>query len=125
MLPRKLRAQRFPIADEAQAHLIAMQIRHFAHQRIEKQAHEHADFLGGPQPVLAAEGEQGQVADFALGALFDDLAHDLDAGAMAGDARHAARARPAAVAVHDDCDMLRRVGHRRFEKCGSCSVRPA
>ncbi len=112
----ELRAQRFPIADEAQAHLIAMQIRHFAHQRIEEQAHEHADFIGRPPPVLAAEGEQRQVADFARGAFFDDLAHDFDAGAVSRDARHAARAGPAAIAVHDDCDMLRRVGHTRFQE---------
>ena len=37
----------------------------------------------------------------------DDLAHRGDAGAMTFDARQVARFRPAAVAVHDHCDVPR------------------
>ena len=108
---REFGAQHGAVADEGQTHLVAVQVRHFAFQRIEKQVHEHAHFVGRAAPVLAAEGEQGEITHLALGAFLHDPAHHLDAGAMAGRARQAARPGPAAVAVHDDCDMLRRVGH--------------
>ncbi len=109
--PREFGAQQVPIADEAQPHLIAVQVRHFALQGVEKQLHEHADLVCGPAPILAAECEQRQITHLALDAFLHHPAHHLEAGAMSGGPRQAARSGPPAVAVHDDCDMLRRVGH--------------
>jgi hypothetical protein len=88
-----------------------VQVRDFALQGIEKQVHEHADLIGGPAPVLAAEGEQREMAHLAFRAFLHHPAHHPHAGTMAGRPRHAARPGPPAVAVHDDRNMLRRVGH--------------
>src|SRR5690606_39188510 len=81
-----------------------------------EQTHQRADLIAGPTPVLAAEGEQRQRTDSATHALADRHAHRLDALAMTGLARHAARTGPAAVAVHDDGDVTR----QRHEASGRC-----
>src|SRR5271165_6039935 len=119
---REFRAEGFAVPDEAQAHAVAVQIFDFANQRIEKQAHQHADLIGRPAPVLAAEGEQREKTNPGFSAILDDPAHDFDARAVSRGARQAARAGPAAVAVHDDCDMLRRDGHYFFGSCKSANA---
>jgi hypothetical protein len=54
-----------------------VQIRDLAAQRLEEQRHQHADFLFGPPPILAAECKQRQVFDTVPRGIFDDPAHGL------------------------------------------------
>src|SRR5690606_11473657 len=114
-----------PVTDEAQPHAVLVQFVHLAVEGLDEQAHQRADLLAGPAPVLAAEREQCQRADVAAHALTDRHAHRLDALAMAGLARHAARTGPPAVAVHDDGDVTRQrhEASGRFE--GREALRPA
>src|SRR5205823_13117126 len=74
-------------------------------ERFQKQAHETADLLRRPSPVLAREGEQRQGLHAAARALIDAHAHRREPGAVSGRARQAARRSPAAVAVHGDRDV--------------------
>ena len=67
-----------------------------------EQAHQVADFGFRPRPVFRREGVDGQPIDAELAGGAHALAQRLDAGAMAGQPRQAARLGPAAVAVHDD-----------------------
>ena len=84
-------------------------------ERAEEQLHQRADFLFGPPPVLAGEREQGQCLDAGFEAEVDADVHRAGAGAMADHARPATPLRPAAVAVHDDCDVPRQLrGARRL-----------
>ena len=64
------------------------------------------DFLLRPRPVLQAEGKDGDDlnAEFAGGA--HRAAQRFDAEPMAFAARQAALRRPAAVAIHDDGDVM-------------------
>ena len=95
------------LADEAQSCTEAMQFLDLALQRAQEQFHQAADFLAGPVPVLAGEGEQGQCADCVLQAELDAALDRTRAGAMADDPRPVALLRPAAIAIHDDGQMLR------------------
>ena len=54
------------LADEAQPRAQPVQFVHLALQRAEEQLHQPAHFLGGPVPVLAGKGEQGQRTDAAV-----------------------------------------------------------
>jgi hypothetical protein len=112
------RAERRAVADEFQAHAIAMQIADFLPEGVEEQFHEQTDLVRRPAPVLAGEREQREIGDGAPRAVLDHPANHLDAGSVARGTRQAARARPPAVAVHDDRDMLRRVGHACLGQCG-------
>ena len=96
------------VADEAQPHALALQLGDLVAQVMAQQAGEVEDLAGGAAPVLAAEGVQREPADAVADRRLDGAANRLGAGAMAGDARQAARRGPAAVAVHDDGDMARR-----------------
>ena len=60
-----------------------------------------------PLPVLAAETVERQLADAQPATLLDRGATLCDAAGVALDARQAALLRPAAIAVHDDGDVVR------------------
>ncbi len=127
-IPHALRqgaTQQIAIAHEAQPYAVAVQVGDLAIQGIQKEIHEHADFIGRPAPVFAAEGEQGQKIHLAAGAFLDDPPDHLDAGTMPGGTRQAAQPRPTAIAVHDDGDMVRHTGHLGHDVCRSRIVRPA
>src|SRR5690606_23750662 len=93
------------VADEADFHPAPVQLLDLAVERGQEQLHQCADLFLGPAPVLAGEREQGQRAD----ALFEaEVDADIDrarAGAMPQRPRPPPLRGPAAVAVHDDCDM--------------------
>ncbi len=83
-----------------------MQLHHFALQRHHEQLHQQGHFFFGAAPVLAGEGEQGQIFHAFFGAIADRRTYRLDPAPMAFDARHEATLGPAAVAVHDDGDVF-------------------
>ena len=72
-----------------------------------EQHHQRGHFVARPLPVLDREGVERHDAQLEARRGLDDLAHRGDAGAVAFDARQVARARPAAVAVHDHGDVPR------------------
>jgi hypothetical protein len=94
-------------ADHLEADAVGVQPRHFLLQHGDEQLHQEADFFLGPPPILAAEGEQGQVLDAQLAATAGHRAHRVDALAMPRHPRQEAALRPAAVAVHDHGDVPR------------------
>ena len=78
-----------------------LQVRH-------EQAHEAGDLFFRAFPVFGTEGEQAQVVHSHFGADFDDIAHLLGPSSMPKSSRHKAPFGPAAVAIHDDGDVLRK-----------------
>src|SRR6185437_3776556 len=93
------------VADEAQAHAMAVQFVHFLVQRAQEQSHQRADLVLRPLPVFAGEGKQGQYLHTLAQTGFDHLAHRLAAGIVAETARAMAGPGPAPVAVHHDGDV--------------------
>ena len=63
------------------------------------------DFRARPLPVLDRERVERQDVDAEPRRRFHDVAHRVDAGAVAFDPRQVPLRRPAAVAVHDDGDV--------------------
>src|SRR4051812_3579010 len=102
--------QLLAVADEAHPHAVRMQLVDFAVERVHEQIHETRDLVGGPVPVFAREGKQGQRFDATPRAFLDRHARGLQARAMTGGARDALGFRPASVAVHDDRYMPRKGG---------------
>ena len=72
-----------------------------------KQAHQKIDFRFGPPPIFQGKRVQGQRRNVQPRAGFDHGARRLHPGAVAGHARQMPPLRPAAIAVHDDGDVLR------------------
>lgn len=97
------------VANDAQLHALGFQGRHFALQVAAQQGHEAGHFVGGAAPVFGAEGEDGEALHLALCAGFDEGAHPFGPGAVAKNGRQFALLCPAAVAVHDDGQVLERV----------------
>src|SRR5256885_1457110 len=93
------------LTDEAQPLALRVQLLDLALERFHKQAHETADLLRRPPPVLAREGKQREGLHAAARALLDTHAHRGEPGAVPGGARQATRRGPAAVAVHGDRDV--------------------
>ena len=75
-----------------------------------QQRHQEVEFGLRPLPVLAAEAVERELAEAEPAAFFDGGADALHAAGVALDARQAAFLGPAAVAVHDDGDVLRHLG---------------
>ena len=100
--------QAFAFADDLHPDAALVQFGEVAADEELQQPHQVADLGFRPRPVFRREGVDGQPGDAHVGGGADGLAQRLDAGAMAGDARQAARLRPAAIAIHDDRDMLGR-----------------
>ncbi len=63
--------------------------------------------LGAAEVVFERERVEGQPGEVDAGGGFDDELHAFGALLMAEEAFEGALARPAAVAVHDDGDVLR------------------
>ena len=79
-------------------------------QVVLEQAHQRGDLGVGPLPVLDGERVERQHRDAEPRRGLDRIAHGLDAGAVAFDARQMAGRGPSAVAVHDDGDVARQPG---------------
>ena len=94
-------------ADEPRAHALLRQVGQLAVDRLAEDLHQRLDLVGRARPVLGGERVHRERFDAEIDCSLDDGTQRSRAGAMAlGDA-HAVRARPAAVAVHDDRDRLR------------------
>ena len=78
----------------------------FLAQVLAQQAHQEIDFRLGPAPVFQRKRIQRKRGNAQPRARLDHGPRRLHAGAMAGDARQMPPLRPAAVAVHDDGDVL-------------------
>src|SRR5688500_7096745 len=101
------------VADHLEAHAAGEQLGGLVLQSGADQLHQQPHFLGRTAPVLGADGEQREVGNAAVDAGAYRGAHRLRAAPVAGDARQAPAARPAAVAVHDDGDVTRHRAMRR------------
>ena len=103
----QLRRKCGQLADEAQAHAVAVQLVDLTIERLQEQLHQSADLGLGALPVLRGEGEQGEGGDALAQAELHGAAYRLLTGAVAEHAGTQALLRPAAVAVHDDGDVGR------------------
>ena len=97
-------------ADDAEPDVVLQEVRELAVQVLLQKRHERDDLEPRALPVLDGEGVERQRVELEPRAGLDDLADGRDAGAVALDARRAALAGPAAVAVHDDGDVPRQPG---------------
>src|SRR6056297_124507 len=106
--------QSFPAPDEVQTHVVPIELVDFAIQRPAEQAHQSRDFVARTAPIFAGKRIDSQNGDAPFGHGPDNLARDLCTGLMTIGARLAAPSSPAAVAVHDNCQMMRQIcpGHR-------------
>ena len=78
-----------------------MQLRHFPSQRIDEQAHELADLVSWPGPILTAKRKQCQVFDPKPRGMFNRSTNGFDASTVPGMARFAPFPGPTTVTVHD------------------------
>src|SRR6056297_651106 len=106
--------KRFSAANEVQAHTVLVELVNFTIQRPPEQAHQTRDFVARTAPVFAGKRIDGQNRNATLAHGPNDLACNLGAGLVAIGARLAPPGGPPAVAVHDDCQMMRQIcpGHR-------------
>ena len=84
-----------------------MNRRHLALQVLAQQPHQEVHFGFRAAPVLEREGVEREARYFQPGARIYHLARGLHPGAVPCYARQVAALRPAAIAVHDDGEMLR------------------
>ena len=102
------------VADHAQAYALGVEVADFFLQVEGKQTHQAAHFFEGAAPVFGTKSKQSEVANAALAAGLHDGAHAARTHGMAGRLGQAARTGPAAVAIHNDGDVLRQVGSFRI-----------
>ena len=96
-------------ADDAEADVVLEQRAELEPDVPLEQHHQRVDFGARPLPVLDRERVEREHVDAEPRRGFDDVAHRVDAGAVAFDARQVALRRPAPVAVHDDGDVRRQL----------------
>ena len=121
-----------PVPDEPHPHAFVKQRARLALDIAAEQPHQ-ARYLGlGAFPVFGRKGEYCQIFDGKIRASLDDFTHPFGPGMMAQQSGPAAHLRPAAIAIHDDRDVIGpgpggRQGfvtrHPRLPYC--CRVRPA
>ena len=104
---RMSRASSSCAADDAKPDVVAEQRVQLEPQVALEQRHQRRDFHRRALPVLDRERVERQDLDAETRRPLDDVAHRIDAGAVALDARQVPLRRPAAVAVHDHGDMPR------------------
>src|SRR5262249_28776528 len=102
-------AQTVATTDDVDADRLLQAATRLREQMALEQAEQCADFALRPLPVAGRERVQRQHADAATCGSLDDCVERGRAGAMPGGSRQVASRRPAAVAVHDDCDVHWRV----------------
>ena len=94
-------------SDVLQSDVVFVQGFDFRLEIAAEKAHEEIDFRFRTfLPVFFGERVERQGGNSDAGGGFDGGTHGGDAGAVSSNARHVTAARPAAVAVHDDGDML-------------------
>src|SRR3989338_9212402 len=100
------RSEALDVADYPKAHIVLMQLPRLAIERREEQVHQQPHLLLRATPVLARKRKQREMANAVIATGLDQIAHPLHTLAVAGDTRQSAPACPAAVAIHDDGDVL-------------------
>ena len=88
--------------DHLKANVVPQQRRQLEAQIALQQQHQRVDLGARALPVLHRKRVEGQDVDAEPRRRFDDVAHRVDAGAVAFDARQMTLRGPPAVAVHDD-----------------------
>ena len=89
----------------------------FSDEKAVEQFHQRLDLGLRAVPVFRGEGIQGEIFHAEVDAGVRDLSNGFRSRAVAFAARQSAFLGPAAVAVHDDCDVagnVRKVGHRSY-----------
>ena len=95
-------------ADVGHAHVVVVHALDVADEVGLEQLHQEADLgLGAAQVVFEREGVEGEPGQVDAGGGLDDELDGLGALLVAEEALEGALAGPAAVAVHDDGDVLR------------------
>ena len=89
-----------------EANIIFVDSREFAFQIFAEETHQEIHFGLGAAPIFEREGVESEARELEAGAGFDDFAGGFYSGAVSGDAREMTALRPAAVAVHDDGEVL-------------------
>ena len=101
------------ITEEAETDAVLLHVlQDFLHVPTQ-QLHNAAHFFLAALPVLGGESIDRQILDAQGAAVIGDLAEGLTAGSVTGGAGQAAILGPAAIAVHDDGNMLGRRQRRR------------
>ena len=98
------------IAEDADAHVVAVKVFHLAVTEFQQQPHQHADFFGGALPVFRRKRVKRKHFYPEVAAFPDDCAHRFHTRAVAHCAGQAALFGPAAVSVHDDGHMPGQAG---------------
>ena len=106
--------QCFNVADRPQTDAVLDEHFRLAAQEMLEQPHERRNFVRRALQIFSRKGVERQVADAQLARRVNDGAHRLHTPAMTLDAREPALLRPAAVAVHDDGDMVGNIGAGRL-----------
>jgi hypothetical protein len=90
--------------------------RAFCGEVVFKESHEGADLLGGAIPIFLGKGIDGEDLDAQFQAQRDELANRFDSLLMARDSRETPQFRPPSIAVHNDCEMLRKEVRIQFRE---------
>src|SRR5688572_5777250 len=98
--------QRVGSADDVEADVVAQQRVELQTQVALEQHHQGADLGRRPLPVFDGEGVEGEHLEAETSRGLHHVAHRIDAGAMALHARQMTLAGPAAIAVHDDGNVV-------------------
>ena len=113
------------LPDDLQPHVVLVQLRRLGLEVMDEIFHQRIHLVLGPVPVLGGKGVEREIfdAEFAGGA--DDFARRIGATPVPLDAGQMPCPGPAAVAVHDDGNVLRqrRLGFRA-EMWGSAHRKP-
>src|SRR5439155_4943331 len=92
-------------ADDMKSNIVLEQRAELKTQIPLEKRHQRVDLRSRALPVLDGKRVERQHVDPQARGGLDDVAHRIDAGAVAFDARQMPLRGPPAVAVHDDCDV--------------------
>ena len=95
------------LPDDFQPHVVFVQLRRFGLEIVDEIFHQRIHFVLGAVPILGGKSVEREIFDAEFARRANDRPRRFRALPMTLDARQAALLRPAAVAVHDDGDMLR------------------
>ena len=109
----------FGASDNQKTNVIFVDGGKLAFQIFAEEAHQEIDFGLGTAPVFQRERIQGEVRKLQAGAGLDDFSRGFYSCAVAGYAGQVTALGPAAVAVHDYGDVLRKALQINFIERGS------
>src|SRR5207244_3709643 len=103
------RGESLAAADHREDEVLPHDLRPLFDHVLFEQIHQKVELAAGALPVFAAEAIQLELADPQPRTLFDNEPNALNAASMPFGAREPAAFGPAAVAVHDDGNVLRQL----------------